>query len=161
MKIERLSEEECYVALRAAGFGRLACVRDQQPYVVPIYFVVGEQCLYSFALPGTKVEWMRANPRICLECDTVGSGDDWVSVVAFGHFQELSDDSEHYREREMAHRLLQRRPMWWQPGAMSLEGHDGSGGYVPIFYRLSIASVSGYRGVPEAADTTTSGSVSP
>lgn len=152
MKIERLTEEQCYVALQATGFGRLACAREQQPYIVPIYFVVGDGCLYSFALPGQKIEWMRENPRVCLECDTVGGGDDWTSIVAFGHYEELSDDSQHQRERELAHRLLQRRPMWWQPGAMSLEDHDGNGGYAPIFYRVGIATISGYRGSPAAAD---------
>ena len=153
MKIQRLTEQECYAALNKAGLGRLACARDNQPYVVPIYFVVGDGCLYSFALPGQKVDWMRMNPRVCIEADAVGGGDEWTSVIAFGLYEELSDDPEHERERALAHRLLQRRPMWWQPGAMSLEGHIDSAGYVPIFFRVSIESVSGYRGVPAAYES--------
>lgn len=148
MRIQQLTEEECYEALNSAGFGRLACALDNQPYVVPVYFVVGQGCLYSFALPGQKVDWMRRNPRVCLEVDAVGGSNDWTSVVVVGRYRELTDDEEFQRERTLAHRLLQRRPMWWEPGAVSLDGHDASGSYVPIFYRINVDSVSGYRGVP-------------
>lgn len=116
MQIQRLTEEECYAALNKTGFGRLACARDDQPYVVPVYFVVGDQCLYSFALPGQKIEWMRTNRRVCLECDTVGGGDDWTSVVAFGLYQELSDTDEYQRERMLAHR---RSPGPWRKSRSS------------------------------------------
>lgn len=146
MKIERLSEEECYAAL-TSGLGRLACARDGQPYVVPIYFVVSHHHLYSFALPGQKVDWMRQNPLVCIETDTVDGGNDWTSVVALGRYQELMD-AQFERERALAHRLLQHRPMWWEPGATTLDGYDGSRGYAPIFYRVLIDSISGQRGVP-------------
>lgn len=148
MRIEQLTEEECYQALNSAGFGRLACALDNQPYVVPVYFAVGHRCLYSFALPGQKVDWMRRNPRVCVEADTVGASNDWTSVVVMGRYRELSDDLEFQRERLLAHELLQRRPMWWEPGAVSLDGHDASGGCAPIFYRVTVDSVSGHRGVP-------------
>ena len=146
MRIERLSEEECYAAL-TSGLGRLACAHDGQPYVIPIYFVVSDQRLYSFGLPGQKIDWMRQNPLVCIETDTVGGANDWTSVVAFGRYQELMDP-EFERERALAHRLLQHRPMWWEPGATTLDDYDGSDGYAPIFYRVQIDSITGHRGVP-------------
>jgi uncharacterized protein len=148
MRIERLTEPQCYETLASAGFGRLACSRDDQPYIVPIYFVVGDGALYSFALPGQKINWMRQNPRVCIEADTVGDGSDWTSVVVFGRFLELSDDPAFLQERSLAHQLLQRRPMWWEPGATSPTGHDASRGFDPIFYRVTVDSLSGYRGMP-------------
>jgi nitroimidazol reductase NimA-like FMN-containing flavoprotein (pyridoxamine 5'-phosphate oxidase superfamily) len=150
MKIERLTESQCYETLSSAGFGRLACSRDDQPYIVPIYFVVGDGALYSFALPGQKIDWMRQNPRVCIEADTVGGGNDWTSVVVFGRFLELTEDPAFLEERNLAHVLLQRRPMWWEPGATSPTGDDPGRGYAPIFYRVTVESLSGYRGVPVA-----------
>jgi nitroimidazol reductase NimA-like FMN-containing flavoprotein (pyridoxamine 5'-phosphate oxidase superfamily) len=130
----------------------LACARDNQPYVVPIYFVVGDRYLYSFALPGQKVDWMRENPKVCVEADTIGARDDWTSVVVVGRYQELSDAPHFQRDRALAQELLQRRPMWWEPGAISLDGRDGRDGYVPIVYRIAVDSLSGYRGVPASED---------
>jgi len=146
VKVQQLTNEECYRVLRDAGFGRLASARDNQPYVVPIYFVVGENCIYSFAIPGQKIEWMRENPRVCIEVDRVGGGNDWTSVVVFGRYTELTDSSEFRSERSRAHQLLQDRPMWWEPGAVSLEGSDGRG--LPIFYRVTIDRITGQRAVP-------------
>jgi nitroimidazol reductase NimA-like FMN-containing flavoprotein (pyridoxamine 5'-phosphate oxidase superfamily) len=123
---------------------------------VPIYFVVGDRAIYSFALPGQKIDWMRINPQVCLEADTIGASNEWTSVIVIGRYHELSEEADAQRERAFAERLLQGRPMWWQPGAVSLEGHDGARGYVPIVFRITVSSVSGYRGV-SAADS--SGSV--
>ena len=38
MLIHEMTEDECGTALEQVGFGRLACVRRDQPYIVPIYF---------------------------------------------------------------------------------------------------------------------------
>ena len=38
MIIHEMTEDECRTALERVSFGRLACARDDQPYVVPIYF---------------------------------------------------------------------------------------------------------------------------
>jgi hypothetical protein len=152
MKVYSLTEDECQRILAEAGFGRLACARDNQPYVVPIYFVVGDGFIYSFALPGQKVEWMRENPHVCIETDTVVGASDWTSVVVFGRFTELDESPEFSRERARAHRLLQGRPMWWEPGAVPVEGADRRESYVPIFYRISVDRISGYRAVDSAPE---------
>ena len=62
-------------------------VRENQPYVVPVYLTYdvlsgGEPCLYGFTTPGQKIEWMRANPLVCVEVDEVTAHDQWVSVIA-------------------------------------------------------------------------------
>lgn len=150
MKVYPLTDDECCQLLSEAGFGRLACSRENQPYVVPIYFVVGDRCIYSFALPGKKVRWMRENPQVCIETDSVNGADDWTSVVVFGRFTELEESPEFQRERARAHLLLQGRPMWWQPGAFSAEGGDETRSHVPIFYRVTIDRISGYRALPDS-----------
>ncbi|HEX2876268.1 MAG TPA: pyridoxamine 5'-phosphate oxidase family protein [Polyangiaceae bacterium] len=141
MIIRELSSKECGEALNAASFGRLGCARDNQPYVVPIFFATDEDFICSFALPGQKIDWMRENRQICLQFDNYSSGGDWTSVVVFGQFAELIDTDE----RERAHALLQARPMWWEPGAISPAGRDDTVGNTPIFYRISKTSMTGYR----------------
>jgi len=70
MNISEMTRPECISLLKSARLGRLACVRDNRPYVVPIHFAFGDNFIFSFSLPGKKVEWMRENPHICLQVDS-------------------------------------------------------------------------------------------
>ena len=71
MVIQEMTRDDCLNALARARLGRLACTHENQPYVVPIYFVYEEPYLYGFTTPGLKVEWMRSNPLVCVELDAV------------------------------------------------------------------------------------------
>src|SRR5688572_6990821 len=95
MFIHEMSAGECSDLLSRAKFGRLACARDNQPYVVPMNFAFdGDRYLYGFATLGKKVEWMRANPLVCFEVDEVKNQNDWSSVIVFGCYEELPDRPE-------------------------------------------------------------------
>src|SRR5579883_991773 len=93
MVIREMSLEECLQVLTGARLARLACAHENQPYVVPVYFVYHEasECLYGFTTPGQKVEWMRANPLVCVEVDEIAADAQWVSVIAFGRYEELPE----------------------------------------------------------------------
>lgn len=73
MLITELSPDESRDMLRRGHLGRLACAKDGQPYIVPIFFVYNDHHLYSASSQGQKVEWMRANPLVCVEVDEVAS----------------------------------------------------------------------------------------
>ncbi|MHC2483215.1 nitroimidazol reductase NimA-like FMN-containing flavoprotein (pyridoxamine 5'-phosphate oxidase superfamily) [Rhizobium leguminosarum] len=45
--------------LKQLRFGHLACCKNGQPCVVPIYFAYAEGAIYSFSMAGRKVDWMR------------------------------------------------------------------------------------------------------
>jgi nitroimidazol reductase NimA-like FMN-containing flavoprotein (pyridoxamine 5'-phosphate oxidase superfamily) len=75
MHVREMTNRECCRTLAAARLGRLACALENQPYVVPISFVVNDELVYSFALPGQKIDWLRRNPRVCLEMDDVRQDD--------------------------------------------------------------------------------------
>jgi nitroimidazol reductase NimA-like FMN-containing flavoprotein (pyridoxamine 5'-phosphate oxidase superfamily) len=62
--------------------------------IVPIYFSYDAECLCCFSTLGQKIEWMRENPLVCVEADEIAAHDEWVSVVAVGHYLEFSKDSE-------------------------------------------------------------------
>lgn len=148
MLVRELTRDECRDALRSASFGRLACAQRDQPYVVPTFFAVDGDSIYSFAIPGQKIDWMRDNPKVCLEIDTLSNGSDWTSVVVFGRFLELTDTDEHRDERLHAHSLLQIRPMWWEPGALTPASRSDRAPYAPIFYRIATEQMTGCRYAP-------------
>jgi len=54
MLIREMTEDECGTALEQVGFGRLACVRGGQPYIVPIYFSYDRKHLYGVTTLGKK-----------------------------------------------------------------------------------------------------------
>lgn len=148
MFVQPLTIEECHLALAQACFGRLACARDNQPYVIPIYFAVDEGYVYTFSLGGQKVEWMRDNSRVCLQIDNVNGASDWTSVVVLGRYEELPDTPEWRSARERAHELLRRRPMWWEPAAVSIAHGGTSADLAPIYFRISMEHVTGRQGAP-------------
>ena len=151
MLIREMTTEECRDLLARKGFGRLACSFDRQPYIVPIYFAVEDNdYLYGFATLGRKIEWMRANPLVCVETDEVVDHLRWKSVIVFGLYQELPDESRWRRERQRAHDLLEKRPMWWQPAYDSSEHGGRPHSLKPVFYRIRIDEMTGHEAAPDA-----------
>ena len=69
--ISEMTAQECRMHLAASRVGRLACVRNGMPYVVPISFVYEDGHIYSFSLIGHKVWAMRGHPQVCFEVDEI------------------------------------------------------------------------------------------
>jgi uncharacterized protein len=155
MLILELTNKECVEALTHLRLGRLACSRDDQPYIVPIYFAYHERHLYSFATRGQKIDWMRTNPRVCVEADEIINHHDWMSVIVQGRYEELLDTSEWRLERELAHDLLQRQAMWWEPAYVGTAHLDAVAELIPIYYRIHIDQVIGRRARPDSVETVT------
>jgi nitroimidazol reductase NimA-like FMN-containing flavoprotein (pyridoxamine 5'-phosphate oxidase superfamily) len=118
MVIREMSREECLRVLAGGRLARLACARENQPYVVPVYLAYHEAsaCLYGFTTPGQKVEWMRANPLVCVELDEVAAYDQWVSVIATGRYEELPEtpgsNGERLRSQEHRRQVGESVPAW-------------------------------------------------
>jgi nitroimidazol reductase NimA-like FMN-containing flavoprotein (pyridoxamine 5'-phosphate oxidase superfamily) len=171
MVIQEMTTSECFSALARARLGRLACTRENQPYVVPISFVYEEPYLYCFTTPGLKVEWMRSNPLVCVELDAVEDTEHWTSIIIFGEYEELPGSPEgdqaqlHRREparlishptwtnaaeqeRLHAHELLQRHSEWWDIGCASCTLRNPKGPMTPVFYRIRIKRITGRRATP-------------
>jgi nitroimidazol reductase NimA-like FMN-containing flavoprotein (pyridoxamine 5'-phosphate oxidase superfamily) len=105
--------------------------------------------LYGFTTPGQKVDWMRANPLVCVELDEVADDDRWTSVVILGRFEELPDTPEWEAERLLAHALLQQHALWWEPGNASRAHHDPKQEVTPVYYRIQIDSMTSRRAAPD------------
>jgi nitroimidazol reductase NimA-like FMN-containing flavoprotein (pyridoxamine 5'-phosphate oxidase superfamily) len=105
MVIREMNRDECEQVLARTRLARLGCAQDNQPYVVPVTLAYhrpeyGDPCLYGVTIPGQKVEWMRANPLVCVEFDEVTTDDRWVSVIVFGRYEELPETARTRKERQ-------------------------------------------------------------
>jgi uncharacterized protein len=149
MLIHDMNAEECGAALTRLDFGRLACARDDQPYVVPIHFVYDGEHLYGLTTEGRKVDWMRLNPCVCLEIDERASHYQWMSIVVLGRYEELAETPACEHARAHALELLQRRELWWQPVSVSRPSREQR---APIFYRIHVLQMTGLLAEPDATE---------
>lgn len=145
MLIQEMTRQASLDMLARTHLGRLACARGSQPYVVPCYFAYDNDCLYGFTTLGRKVDWMRANPAVCVEADDIVSLEEWASVIVFGRYEELPDTPAYESTRAAAHNLLQKKGMWWEPGYVKTILHGTERPLTPIFYRIHIVEITGHR----------------
>jgi nitroimidazol reductase NimA-like FMN-containing flavoprotein (pyridoxamine 5'-phosphate oxidase superfamily) len=145
MHIEELTGAECLTILEHTNLARLACSRDDQPYIVPIYVDFDGHALYSFSMYGLKIEWMRSNPSVCVEVDDIVDQYNWTTVVVFGRYEELQETPEYETLRDRAAQLFRHRPEWWLPAAGRVTSHEPT--QVPVVFRIRIMSVHGRRAV--------------
>lgn len=143
MKIRTLSTLECTKLLTANRIGRLACAKDGQPYIVPFYYAHADNHLYAFSMLGKKIEWMRSNPLVSVQVDERGAGRGWKSVVVNGRYEELPDRVGHKVQRDHAWSVLSKYSDWWEPGALKPPESTGNDEPEHVFFRISIADVSG------------------
>ena len=148
MKIEELTNQASLDFLAGSHFGRLACAKLSQPYITPFYFVYHDHCIYSFSTVGQKIEWLRANPLACVQVDDIASPRQWTSVIVFGRYEELPATGDGRAACELAFKLLQQRPVWWEPGFARTTLHGTPRPLEPVYYRLSVDEISGHRATP-------------
>jgi len=78
--------------LRSEDVGRLGCIANGWPYVVPVTYVNDGGSVYAHTGEGLKLRAMRENPRVCLEVEQMRSEANWRTVVVRGRFEELSSE---------------------------------------------------------------------
>jgi uncharacterized protein len=152
MVINEMTQKECGGFLASASLGRLGCSLDNQPYVVPINFVYEPDYIYVLSTFGQKTEWMRANPKVCLEVDEITNQSQWISVIANGHYQELPEP-QYTVEREHGRKLLGKRYHWWQSALAERQLKLGDDSIAPFFFRIHIDSMTGLRAIGESAES--------
>jgi uncharacterized protein len=145
MLIQTMTTQECFAMLARNNIARLACARDNQPYIVPLRVDLDGDSLYGYATLGRKIEWMRTNPLVCLECEEFTSERHWASVIVFGHYEELAHTPENEGPRQVAQGLFQKHPMWWEPAAVTPDGERRP----PIVFRIHIGNVTGRRTIDQ------------
>ena len=81
MNVDRLSPADSFELLKQCSLGRLGCIADGSPYVVPITYYFDGKDIYSHATPGKKIEAMRVNPRVTA-CRLTKSGTPTIGEVS-------------------------------------------------------------------------------
>ncbi|MBA8903139.1 pyridoxamine 5'-phosphate oxidase family protein [Phyllobacterium sp. P30BS-XVII] len=148
MIIREMNQYEIMELLeKTAKVGRLGCSHEGQPYVVPLNFVYRLGFLYAFTTFGKKIEWMRDNPKVCVEFDHIYATNDWQSVVITGRYEELTQAPEHMEARNQAFSLLSKRAEWWQPAYVNTVIRDHSRALEPIYFRILVEEKTGHRAV--------------
>lgn len=147
MLIHDMTRQASIDLLARARLCRLACAHLDQPYISPIYCAYHDNYLYGFSTLGQKIAWMRANPLVCVEADELSSAQNWATVIIFGKYEELPDTSECEPHRKRAYELLQRQPMWWQPGYAKTVLDEKVRPMEVTYFRIHIERISGHRGI--------------
>ena len=132
-----LSEVEARNLIAAGKIGRLGCVDNGEPYVVPINYVFENESIYSHSLPGQKIDALRVHPRACLQVDEIQDDFEWRSVIAFGNFEEIRVPSD---RRAILGKLLARFPKLTP--VESVMAQD-AGAPDSVVYRIRIDRITG------------------
>jgi nitroimidazol reductase NimA-like FMN-containing flavoprotein (pyridoxamine 5'-phosphate oxidase superfamily) len=136
MTVHELSRADCDAVLSRATIVRLGCVNDGQPYVVPLHVAFDGYHLYGLSTVGRKIEWMRANPRVCVEVEEIQGPSQWTTVLVFGHYEELGPADA--AAREWAEALLAPRATFWAPAMARPQDR-----VTPVVFRVRITRVTG------------------
>lgn len=144
MIINQIAEKECRAILARASIGRLGCSLNDQPYVVPIYFAYEADYIYALSTVGQKIDWMRANPKVCMQVDEIASQSQWVSVIVSGTYQELPGP-EDSPERNHARKLLEKQHNWWVNALAERRATVDDLFIEPLFFRIHVVSMTGLR----------------
>ena len=107
--------------LGKAVIGRIGCISDGRPYVVPVVYAYGDGCVYGHSIAGKKLAAMRDDPHVCFEVECVEDLQNWRSVIAAGVFEELSE-----QEQSAGMQLLIDRIMPLLTAGVTEYDHGGS-----------------------------------
>ncbi len=143
MEIIDLSQTECWNFVGGGRLGRLGCAKDNLPYIVPLSLAAESGRLYAFTTLGRKVEYLRSNALVCVQFDEIKSPQEWTSIVVQGRCEEITDDAA----QEHAFQLLQRRPVWWEPGYVRTAVKGNLRNEVPLYFCVIAEDISGRRGI--------------
>jgi len=149
MVIRELTSQESFDLVARIHLARLACARDNQPYIIPIFFAPHHRELFCASTVGQKIHWMRENPLVAVEVDEITSPQEWQTVVISGRYEEFGNTPQATEHRELAWSLLQKRQIWWEPAYVETILGGTERPMVPLFFRVHIDRISGHRAAKE------------
>ncbi len=135
MNIGRLRDTDSLAILSEGNLGRLGCIAGRGPYVVPVNYLFDGKDIYIHSLPGKKIDALRADPRVCLQVDEIKDSYHWRSVIAYGIFEEVSD--EETREKVLS-KLYSRLPHMTPVESKLVKGFKET-----IVFRIKVDEITG------------------
>lgn len=112
------------------------------PRIAPITYAYDGKAFYGYSLHGAKIENMSANPRVCVEVDSVTSAAEWSCVVAQGLFHLLEGEAAIDAVRRISDRL---RTIGSATGAPKEAWHSFVGrlGGAGVAYQIDVTEKTG------------------
>ena len=92
--IGNLTEIQVDELLERQIVGRIGCSINNKIYVVPISYAYEGNSIYAHTYEGMKIDAMRQNPEVCFEVDDHADMANWQSVIAWGRFEEITDQAD-------------------------------------------------------------------
>jgi nitroimidazol reductase NimA-like FMN-containing flavoprotein (pyridoxamine 5'-phosphate oxidase superfamily) len=141
--IGELDAAEIDDVLRTEVLGRIGCVANGWPYVVPVGYVYEGDSVYAQTPDGLKLQAMRENPMVCFEVEQIRSMSNWRTVIVRGRFEELFRDQQ---ERAMGIIRARLAHLDTSATARVLEQddvHARAGFRRPVLFRIRVEDRSG------------------
>jgi nitroimidazol reductase NimA-like FMN-containing flavoprotein (pyridoxamine 5'-phosphate oxidase superfamily) len=102
-----LTQSEIEAVISTNMIGRLGCTDGNIVYVVPISYFYNGVDIILHSKEGMKIDMMRSNPKVCFLVDELHSFNNWKSVVVWGEYMEVIDDSEkEFLMKDFVQRML-------------------------------------------------------
>ena len=105
--VEEMNKGEIREVLKRVGYGHLGMARGNYPYVVPVQYAYDDPYIYIYTTEGKKTEIINDNPEVCLQVEDVKTDQDWVSIIATGTAERITDKTERKRALEF---ILESNP---------------------------------------------------
>ena len=86
-------------------YAHLGCHAGGKTYVVPISYAYEGGGFIGQTKEGLKTQMLRENPQCCVQIESVEGIADWVSVIAWGEFEELKGHEANEAMRLLIDRL--------------------------------------------------------
>jgi len=131
-KDRMLNTMQAMKILETAETGFLSLAWQNQPYTIPVNYVIWEGCIYIHtAKEGKKITWLQQNPAVCFtvsnmlsvkKADTYcGYGAFFESVVVEGHGRVIQ---QHPHKREILTALVKKYDPEAQLPPINAEGEN-------------------------------------
>jgi hypothetical protein len=139
-----LTQTEIQSLLSTEVVARIGCHANGRTYVVPITYAYDDGAIIGHSGDGMKVEMMRKNPFVCVEVDRMDTLANWRSVIAWGHYEELTGRTAVDAIEKLANRLAHLSP---SETSVPAPGR-GRGGQEPpahavVVYRIRLTETTG------------------
>lgn len=135
-----LNEAQVEEVLGRAVVGRIGCISDGRPYVVPICYVYDHGCVYGHSIAGKKLAAMRENSQVCFEVESVEDLQNWQSVIATGVFEDLTEQEQREGMQLLVDRIM---PLLTAGGAEYDHGGSRPANRGAVVFRIRLGEKSG------------------
>ena len=129
--VDDLSQEQILQVLKSNFLGRLGLHDGYKTYVVPTNYVFDGKFILAHAVEGAKIKIMRQFPAVCFEVEEVENANNWRSIMAWGWYQELTEERERFNAMKLfvdkqlhvklPHPSREIRPATTNPGKTKME----------------------------------------